>query len=148
MIFNMVGGGGGKVFGAIVVNYPAGSKCTCTNGSKTFEAKNDSGQWIFVLPKNEGPWTVTSTDDQKHSMSKTGITIGPNEGSFQVVTLSYSLELFSSTNGLHEDYMVFNSYIGKKNGDPFQFSDYGSTTITYSYTQGNLKLSSLLAGYI
>ncbi len=95
MIFNMVGGGGGTtLFAAIGVTYPAGSTLTCTNGSKTLQAKNTSGQWVFSIPKpNTLPetWTVTATNGSKTKNQSVSIT---KEGQFESVTLSYALILF------------------------------------------------------
>lgn len=48
MIFPL-DGGGNKIYASIVVIYPEGSICTCTNGTKTYTAKNTSGKWVFGL---------------------------------------------------------------------------------------------------
>lgn len=58
-------GGGGNLFAAIGVTYPASNTCTCSNGKKTLVAKAKNGQWIFSIPKPASlpeRWTVTSTD--------------------------------------------------------------------------------------
>ncbi len=48
-------------FAAIAVNYPAGSICTCTNGSKLLKAKDTSGSYLFMIPE-AGAWTVSATE--------------------------------------------------------------------------------------
>ena len=52
------GGGalGAQKKGTIVVNYPIGSTCTVTNGSKTYTALDTSGAAAFVV--ETGTWTV------------------------------------------------------------------------------------------
>lgn len=55
------GGGTGKSVAAISVTYPAGSTCTCSNGTKTLTAKDTSGVWLFTLPE-AGIWVVSCTD--------------------------------------------------------------------------------------
>ena len=52
--------GGGSAFAVIDVTYIAGAICTCSNGTRTMKAKDDSGHWLFVIPK-AGVWTVTAT---------------------------------------------------------------------------------------
>lgn len=86
------GGGSGKLFAAIGVTYPAGSTCTCTNGSKTLKAKTTSGQCVFAIP-DAGTWTVTATNDA-HSKSK-AVEI-TTEGQSVNVTLSYALVLYEN----------------------------------------------------
>lgn len=52
--------GAGSAFAVIDVTYIAGAICTCSNGTRTMKAKDDSGHWLFVIPK-AGVWTVTAT---------------------------------------------------------------------------------------
>lgn len=52
---------GVTVFGAIVVDFPAGSTCTCSNGSTTYTAGSTGGNWVFTVPV-AGTWTVTAVD--------------------------------------------------------------------------------------
>ena len=60
MIFNMVGGGGGKPYAVIAVTYPEGSVCTCVSGTKTLKARDTSGKALFNV--TVGEWTVSCTD--------------------------------------------------------------------------------------
>lgn len=49
---------------AISVTFPAGSECTCTDGTKVLKSKGaQAGMWIF--PVYPGTWTVTITDGTK-----------------------------------------------------------------------------------
>ena len=93
MIFNM-NGGGTKLFAAIGVTYPAGSSCTCTNGTKTLKAKTTSGQWVFAIPES-GTWTVSCTDGTDTASKTVEIT---SEGQSVSVELSYLLWLYKAGN--------------------------------------------------
>lgn len=84
------GGVGGKPFAVIGVTYPAGSTCTCTNGSKTLRAKDTTGKALFVIP-SAGTWTVTITNGSKTKSKAVEITA---EGQTENVTLTYELVLF------------------------------------------------------
>ena len=94
LVFNMVGGGGaagGAELPAIYVTYPAGSVCTCTNGSKTFTAKDTTGFWLFA-GLEVGSWTVTATDGTETATKTVEIT---SEGQVESVELSYELYLYN-----------------------------------------------------
>lgn len=84
MIFNMVGGGGGKLFAIISVTYPEGSICTCTNGTKTLKAKDTSGKALFNV--TVGEWTVTATRNDESVSSNVVIT---SDGQIKSVGLSF-----------------------------------------------------------
>lgn len=88
LVLNMVGGGGGgDTYAFIVVTYPAGSTCTCTNGSKTLTAKDTSGTWAFQIPE-AGTWTVSCTDG---THTATAPVVISTEGQSESVTLSYNV---------------------------------------------------------
>lgn len=91
-------GGSGTPFAVIGVTYPAGSTCTCTNGTKTLKAKNTSGTALFVIP-SAATWTVTCTDDEDIASQEVSIT---TEGQTETVALSYDLILIGDGN-THED---------------------------------------------
>lgn len=44
----------------INITYPAGSTCTCSDGTTTLSAPDTSGTWACIVP-NAGTWTITST---------------------------------------------------------------------------------------
>lgn len=93
LVFNMAGGGSSvEPFAAISVTYPAGSTCTCTDGSKTFAAPNTSGTALFIIPY-AATWIVTATDGTNTTSETVAIT---TEGQLVSVELSYSLWLYNS----------------------------------------------------
>lgn len=84
MIFNMVGGGGGKLYAIIAVTYPEGSTCTCSNGTKTLKARDTSGKALFNV--TVGEWTVSCTDGSETASETVSIAAG---GQVKAVELSY-----------------------------------------------------------
>lgn len=86
-------GGGAKAFALISVTYPAGSTCTCTDGTKTLTLKNTSGQGIFLIPY-AATWTVTATNGTNTKSQSVEIT---TEGQSVSMTLSYELVLFDGS---------------------------------------------------
>ena len=89
------GGGTSKAYAVIGVTYPAGSTCTCTDGTKTFTLKNTSGQGIFIIPY-AATWTVSCTDGTETASETVGITI---EGQSAKIELSYGMLLYKSGEG-------------------------------------------------
>lgn len=82
--------GGEKIRAIIYVTYPAGSVCTCKNGTKTLKAKDTSGKALFNVPA--GSWTVAATKGTDTASQTVTVT----EGTATVVPLSYSLVLFDN----------------------------------------------------
>lgn len=74
----------------INITYPAGSTCTCSDGTTTLSAPDTSGTWVCTVP-NAGKWTVTSTDGDK---SKSGDALITTDGQTESVTLIYITYLF------------------------------------------------------
>lgn len=113
LVFNMVGGGSGSAeLPAIYATYPAGSVCTCSNGEKTFTAKDTSGFWLFA-GLEVGTWTVTATDGTDSAEKLVEIT---TPGQIASVNLSYALWLFS-----HGD--VFSDVTGGWTSENFYYYD-------------------------
>lgn len=80
-----------SVFSATInITYPAGSTCTCTNGSTALTAPDTSGTWVCTVP-NAGTWTVSSTDGDK---SKSADVVITTDGQTESVTLLYITYLF------------------------------------------------------
>lgn len=48
----------------INITYPAGSTCTCSEGTTTLSAPDTSGTWACIVP-NVGTWTAAATDGGK-----------------------------------------------------------------------------------
>lgn len=78
----------------ISVTYPAGSTCTCTDGTTTLTAPNTSGTWACTVP-NAGTWTVASTSGTESDSEVASITA---DGQSVSVELSYSLRLYKEGN--------------------------------------------------
>ena len=81
-----------KLYAVISVTYPAGSTCTCTDGTKTLTLKNTSGQGIFISPY-AATWTVSCTDGTQ--TASTTVTVSA-EGEAVNVKLAYDLWLFDN----------------------------------------------------
>ena len=74
----------------INITYPAGSTCTCSDGTTTLSAPDTSGTWVCTVP-NAGTWTVSSTDGDK---SKSADVVITTDGQTESVTLLYVTYLF------------------------------------------------------
>ena len=85
--------GGGIPYAIIGVTYPAGSVCTCTNGTRTLTAEDTSGKAMFVIP-SAGTWTVKAVLGDKTASSTVEITA---EGQVETVVLVHELILFDGT---------------------------------------------------
>ena len=79
-------------FSAATINitYPAGSTCTCSDGTTTLSAPDTSGTWACIVP-NAGTWTATSTSETETDSKAVTIT---TDGQSTSVELSYALFLF------------------------------------------------------
>lgn len=75
----------------IAVTYPAGSTCTCTNGSTTLTASGTSGSYTFTVPR-AGTWTVKAVQGSKSTSKNVTIT---SNGQSVSVTLEYLLYLYN-----------------------------------------------------
>ncbi len=80
--------GGMKIYAFIVVNYPAGSVCTCSNGSRTMKATDTSGVYVFPIPY-AGSWTV-SASSTAHPTPVTKTVSITSYGQSVGVTLAYT----------------------------------------------------------
>ena len=74
----------------IDITYPAGSTCTCSDGTTTLSAPDTSGTWACIVP-NAGTWTATSTSGAETDSKAVTIT---TDGQSTSVELSYALFLF------------------------------------------------------
>lgn len=82
-----------SVFSATInITYPAGSTCTCTDGTATLTAPGTSGTWTCIVP-NAGTWTVSSTDGDK---SKSADVVITTDGQTENITLQYITHLFNN----------------------------------------------------
>lgn len=95
MIYVM-SGGAAKLFAAIAVTYPAGCRCSCSDGEHTLSAENDSGSWIFPVPK-AGTWTVSITDGSQSRSRSVEISA---QGQFEKINLDFAFYIFKEGTGL------------------------------------------------
>lgn len=121
---------GGKLFAVIAVTYPAGSTCTCANGTKIYTAKDTSGQWIFRIP-SAGAWTVTATDGTNTKSQEVSITA---EQQAEKITLAYwNGELYDAGNQYTD---VTGGWVRHGTGGTVTFNDdniYLETLQDYSF---------------
>lgn len=78
----------------INITYPAGSTCTCSDGTTTLSAPDTSGTWTCIVP-NAGTWTVAATDEVENTSESVSIT---TDGQIVAIELSYLLWLYKSGN--------------------------------------------------
>lgn len=77
----------------INITYPAGSTCTCSDGTTTLTAPNTSGTWACVV-SNAGTWTVSCTDGSKSASEVVSIT---TNGQVKKVALAYHVVIFDAS---------------------------------------------------
>lgn len=123
-VFIVRSGGGTKIsneYGFWRVNFPVGSSCSITNGSRTFNSPDDAvalGRYTFPIPTS-GSWTVTCTDGT-HKASKS-ISFN-SKYIYEVTTLAYELVLFdygdkkSITGGWNASKLRFKEVSGQGGG--------------------------------
>ena len=125
------GGGGVKLFAVIGVTYPAGSVCTCTKGTKTYNAKNTSGLALFAVPE-VGEWTVSCTDGTQ-TASKT-VTISA-DGEAVNVRLMYQLVLYNAGD-INSDVTGGYEELGTRPGFPITVND---NSVKFSSARGDFS---------
>lgn len=107
----------------IAVTYPAGSTCTCSDGTTTLTAPDTSGSYTFTVP-NAGTWTVSFTDGEDNDSAIVTIT---TDGESQSVELTYKM------------YYKGKEYTNKTGGWYVSSGDKGPDYLkvtAYSYAQG------------
>ena len=78
----------------INITYPAGSTCTCSDGTTTLSAPDTSGTWACIVP-NAGTWTAAATDGVENTSESVSIT---TDGQIAAIELSYLLWLYKCVN--------------------------------------------------
>lgn len=71
----------------IDITYPAGSTCTCSDGTTALSAPDTSGTWACIVP-NAGTWTISCT---KGSDSDSATVAISTDGQTASVELSYQI---------------------------------------------------------
>lgn len=82
----------------IAVTWPAGSTCTCENGSTVLTAPDTSGSYTFTVT-NTGTWTVSCTNGTENASESVSITAAEQ---CETVVLKYDLVLVGG-GSKHED---------------------------------------------
>ena len=77
----------------INITYPAGSTCTCSDGTTTLTAPDTSGTWVCVVP-NAGTWTVSSTNGSESTSEAVSIT---TDGQVKQIELAYVEVIFDAS---------------------------------------------------
>lgn len=99
-------------FALISVEYPSGSHCTCSNGTKTLTATDTSGSYVFPIPE-AGSWTVRCWDGASYESSDNKASQIINiatQYQVEVCVLSYVLVLYDSGNQYTEITGGYNAY--------------------------------------
>lgn len=115
----------------INITYPAGSSCTCSDGTTTLSAPDTSGTWACIVP-NAGTWTVTAMDGEKTKSKSIAITAN---GQSKSVTLAYTLKIYNL--GWTGNAASLTPYaigrLGNTSGD--------LKNITVTYSSGNIVMN-------
>lgn len=120
-------GGGVKIKPpSILAFYPTGSTCTCSNGTETYVAKDNSGFWRFDV-RALGDWTVTITDGSKEAYQTVSLT---DATQIKRVELFYPLEILTTAGVLAEGYSV----TGKRVNPAIDVTKYTKMTFTAKVT--------------
>ena len=97
VLISQIEQGGGEVYAAISVTYPAGSVCTATNGTITLTAADTSGQVVFWIPEPSSTpetWTVSCTDG---TLTYSDTAVITKEGdSIEILLFFVQLESFAT----------------------------------------------------
>lgn len=89
-------------YAIISVKYPAGSTCTCSNGTIFLTAGNDYGVWAFSIPV-DGSWTITIS---RHGASVSKEIVITTKGQAEAITLEYDWYIFKEGVGLEKNIAV------------------------------------------
>lgn len=90
-ILGVSGTASGDIYAIIAVTYPAGSTCTCSDGTTTLTARDTSGKALFNVP-SAGTWTVSCTDGSSTVSKSVTITA---TGQVESVSLYFLLWLYN-----------------------------------------------------
>lgn len=127
----------------IAVTYPAGSTCTCSDGSTTLIAPDTSGSCTFTVP-NTGTWTVTATSGN-NSDSKS-VYIGASGQSISV-SLFYSLTLYENGELVSWSNASNGAYSQSLTSMTATYSEGSSATARF-YTTSKIDLTKYGTAYI
>lgn len=111
----------------ISIDYPLGSKCTCTNGVIEYEAPDTGSHWDCIVA-DSGTWTITCANGIRTETRVVEIT---SHGQFEVVDIEY----FEANIAIN--FPVGSTCTCYKDGTVYNTPDYSGTssitTITHSF---------------
>lgn len=113
----------------INITYPAGSTCTCSDGTTTLSAPDTSGTWACIVP-NAGTWTAAATDGVENTSETVSIT---TDGQTVAVELSYYTYLFKPNTDTTN---VTGGWQLNRNGSLDSAGDQLVATFTNAYNHG------------
>lgn len=113
----------------INIAYPAGSTCTCSDGTTTLSAPDTSGTWACIVP-NAGTWTAAATDGVENTSESVSIT---TDGQTVAVELSYYTYLFKPNTDTTN---VTGGWQLNSNGSLDSAGDQLVATVTNAYNRG------------
>lgn len=96
-------GGIKESFALLSAEYPSGSHCTCSNGTKTLTATDTSGSYVFPIPE-AGSWTVRCWDGASYESSDNKASQIVNiTTQYQVenINLAYRIRLYIYDDGVY-----------------------------------------------
>lgn len=82
-----------NAYAIIMVTFPAGATCTCSNGTKTYTAGNTYGGWAFGV-NAAGDWTITITQGVKTRSQTVAV-----EEQYQVININMLFGIILFDNG-------------------------------------------------
>lgn len=88
----IVSGGLNNAYAVIGVSYPAGSTCTCSNGTTTRQASGTTGYYVFQIPY-AGDWEVSCTNGSANCSKTINISY---QYQCEKVALAYGTILFEN----------------------------------------------------
>lgn len=108
----------------IAVTWPAGSTCTCANGSTVLTAPDTSGSYTFTVT-NTGTWTVSCTDGTQTASATVTVS---TEGEAMNVALNYGI-IYDAGSLYAELTMI-------SNPDGRYTVEYGQNSLAFKTTAG------------
>lgn len=117
-----------SIIGRIVVSYPVGSTCTCTNGSVTYTAKDTSGACAFNI-KSLGTWIVSCTNGTRTTSATVVI-----DAWWQTKTVNLSYTKMLILNGNQEVTFVVPSHGTLTDGSEYAAFRSGGNYAVIAYT--------------
>lgn len=126
----------------ISITYPAGSVCTCSDGTTTFTAPDTSGTWKCVVP-NTGTWTVsctngTDTDTETVSITTDGQSVSATLAYWDGTIFDYGNEYTAITGGYSKN---ATTSLTKNSDGSYTIKGNSDSNPAWQYTANKIDLS-------